>query len=68
MWLRRVSREAKIGNLQQLGIVCEVKAAHLVLSVSPEARKGKMLLFLALFIALVYSQLPLFSACSPEIN
>lgn len=47
-----------MGNLQQLGIVCEVEAAHLVLSVSPGARKGKMLL--ALFIAIVYSQLPCF--------
>lgn len=58
--MRKVNREAKTGNLQQLGIVCEIEAAHLVPSVSPETRKSEMLSFLVLFIAVVSLNFPHF--------
>jgi len=59
-----------MGNLQQQpGIVHKRRSCLFgVYSVSPGARKGKMLLFLASFIAVVSSHCSLFSACSPEIN
>lgn len=58
--MTKVNREAKIGNLQQLGVACEIKAAHLVPSVSPETRKSEMLSFFVLFIAVVSLNFPCF--------
>lgn len=65
--LSKVGREADKDRKPAAAGHC-VRKKFGVYSVSPGARKGKMLVFLASFIAVVSSQLLLFSACSPEIN
>lgn len=65
---RKVSRKAKTGNLQQLGIVRQEAAASVFTVCLQELERPRYFYFLASFIAVVPSCHSVFSVCHPEIN